>query len=396
MDRGRDGNGDRNKARVLIVRGAVLAVVFVCLVMATAGTVTAQDTVDVADVEDLQAVSDAVDGEYVLVDDIDASGVDFEPIGDDEERFTGTFDGDGHVITGLTVNRPDEEHVGMFGYVGSEGTVTEVGLEDVEVTGGDSTGGLVGRNGGTVSRSHTTGAVEGGNNVGGLVGRNVGDIDESYTTAEVNGEDRVGGLVGRNVGDVDESYAAGTATGNSDVGGVVGSNAGEITDSYSQTEVEGTSNVGGVVGSNVGGTVLGTYTAGKVGTAPASGGLVGRNTADIAESYWDTDATGQASSDAGTELTTEQMTGSDVLVYMDALSFEETWEHTDGYPALAWEIHGYETESEMSLPPVETGDDDDTDEETDDYEPPGEGLPGFTVVAALVAVLAGAALVRSR
>jgi len=245
------------------VAGAtILATVLLCVTVFSGlavGNVAAQDagalTVELSDVEDLTEVT--VDGNYVLVDDIDASGLDdFEPIGDGEEGFVGNFDGDGNTVTGLTIERSETEYVGMFGYVGSGGTVENVGLEDAEVRGGDNTGGLVGRNGGEVRRSHVTETVVGGDNTGGLVGRNVGEITESYATADVEGGDRVGGLVGRNVGDVTKSYASGSAEGSSDVGGAVGSNAGEVSDVYATTEVEGDMTVGGLVASNIGGEIL--------------------------------------------------------------------------------------------------------------------------------------------
>jgi len=381
----------------------VFAVVLVCIVGVSVGSATAQETVEVSNIEDLRGVSDALGGNYVLTEDIDGSGAEgFEPIGNEEERFTGTFDGDGHVISGLTVNRTDEEYVGLFGYVGSEGTVQKLGLENVEVHGGDEVGGLAGRNEGVVRRSHVTGTVEGNDNVGGLVGRNVGDITQSYANVDVTGKDNVGGIAGRSVGSITKSYAKGTATGEEDVGGAVGSNTGEVANSYARVNVEGSLTVGGLIGSNIGGTVRRTYTTGDVSTAMSSGGFVGRNTGEITGSYWNPEAAGQAGSDGGIALTTDGMTGSAAIRNMDAFNFGEMWENDDnGYPVLAWEVHGYgnNRQSDMFLP-TDGGEGEDEvgvnqtedDEQQDDYQPPGQ--PGFGVFVALVALIGGAVMKR--
>ena len=396
-------DGRRGDGYSLTVRVGVFAFVLVCIVGISVGSATAQETVEVSNVEDLSDVSDALDGNYVLTEDIDGSGAEeFEPIGDDDTHFTGTFDGDGNVISGLTVNTTDEEFAGLFGYVGSEGTVENVDLENVEVTGNGEVGGLVGYNDGVVRRSHVTGTVEGRENVGGLVGRNVGDIRESYANVDVIGDDNVGGIAGRNVGDIRESYAKGTAGDNEDIGGAVGSNTGRIVNSYADVNVEGTSNIGGLVGSNIGGTVRRTYSAGEVGTATSSGGFVGHSTGEITGSYWDSETAGQASSVSGIALTTDEMTGSAAIRNMDSLNFEGVWEtDSDGYPVLAWEVHGYGNngQSDIFLPTdggeeVEEVNENETegDEQQEDYQPPGQ--PGFGLFVAVVALIGGAAMRR--
>ena len=89
-------------------------------------------------------------GDYLLTQDIDATdtatwndGSGFEPIGDDITPFTGFFDGQGYVISGLVINRPDEEFVGLFGVVGGGGEIKEVTLEGGIVSGGDAVGALL-------------------------------------------------------------------------------------------------------------------------------------------------------------------------------------------------------------------------------------------------------------
>ena len=118
---------------------------------------------------------------YTLVRDFDASETagtnasgmwstaGFNPIGDSTSRFTGTFDGLGHTIIGLTINRLSEDDVGLLGF--AEGaTIRNVGLEGGSVTGKDNVGGLVGYLAvGTITTTYATGAVTGSDGVGGLV-----------------------------------------------------------------------------------------------------------------------------------------------------------------------------------------------------------------------------------
>ncbi len=147
----------------------------------------------------------------------------------DPEDFDGTLYGNGHTISNLYINRPDKSNVGFFGEV--EGTVRNIGLIDVDVTGNKRVGGLAGTNDGlrlgykregNIIASYATGSVTGNEGVGGLVGANYesGVIIASYADASVSGKDYVAGLVGRNY--ESSSYATGSVTGNEGVGGLVG------------------------------------------------------------------------------------------------------------------------------------------------------------------------------
>ena len=114
-----------------------------------------------------------------------------------------TFDGNGHTISNLFINRSATDAVGLFGE--SIGTLRNVGLEDVDVTSGSTsgfarTGSLAGWNNGTVTHSWANGSVTGENNVGGLIGEQgqfQGAItSSSYAAVSVSGARNVGGLVG--------------------------------------------------------------------------------------------------------------------------------------------------------------------------------------------------------
>ena len=283
-------------------------------------------------------------------------GAGWQPIGTGFDRFRGTFEGNGHTIRHLFINRPAADYVGLFGligYFGSESTIRAAGVIDVDVTGNNFVGKLVGRNRGVVTASYGTGPVSGNNDVGGLVGENsnYGTITGSYATGRVSGGSNVGGLVGENfTGTITGSYATGRVSGGSNVGGLVGENfnSGTITGSYATGRVSGNSEVGGLVGENFGsGTITGSYATGRVSGNSEVGGLVGRNSGSdtITASYWDTTTSGQATSDGGAGQSTRTLqapTGysgiyADWNVDLDGDgTADDPWDFglTDEYPVL--------------------------------------------------------------
>ncbi len=346
-------------ARQLTVFAAVLLIF-----AASVGVAAAQDegAVEVSSAEELRNISDDPDGDYVLTDDIDASDTDFEAIGDRRTPFTGTLDGNGHTVSGLTVESPSDQPVqdtvGLFGVIGDSGSVEEIGIKDARVVGYQDVGGLAGINNGKVAGSYVDADVGGFAAVGGLVGNNKGEITSSYSIGEVN------------------------ATGNS-VGGVVGTNTGNLTEAYA-------------------GTIL-TVEPDSTGT----GGAVGAGFGNSANVYWDTNASGTTESGAGTGLTTEEMTGERARESMDGFDFDGAWRTTERYPVLGWQPEG--AESTPPDPDDETDGDGDEDSETEDGtdgtdgnggtdEPAGsdtggsEGTPGFGVLAAFAALVCGAVL----
>ena len=117
------------------------------------------------------------------------------PIGNSSTKFTGSFDGQGGTISGLLINRPTTNYVGLFGYVDIGGTVQHVGLQNATVTGQNDTGALAGYNNGAITQAYAAGTVSGAGLVGGLVGVNGGTITQTYATAAVSGTGNyVGGL----------------------------------------------------------------------------------------------------------------------------------------------------------------------------------------------------------
>ena len=254
------------------------------------GTNTAV-TYTLVNANNLSSVSGS--GDYALATSITAPSS-FTPIGE-SSAFTGIFNGLGNTINGLTIGSSSSAYsgtyTGLFGQVGSTGTVENVGVTNESIYGRSHTGGLVGYSNGTISDSYSTGTVSGtGNNVGGLVGNNnSGTVQYSYSTGTVTGANSVGGLVGYNSGTVSDSYSTGTVSGTNSVGGLVGWNSyGGISDSYSTGTVSGTGgDVGGLVGGNFG-TISDSYSTGTVTGANSVGGLVGYDSLGTVEYSYST------------------------------------------------------------------------------------------------------------
>ncbi|MDD5086627.1 MAG: GLUG motif-containing protein, partial [Candidatus Nanoarchaeia archaeon] len=212
----------------------------------------------------LQNMSNDLTADYILVEDIDCSdtitwngGQGFVPVGNDSQSFSGTLDGQGYKITGLYINRPSSDEQGLFGITAAGATITDVGIEDANITGNDYVGGLVGFIwvGDEISNCYFIGNVTGNDYVGGLLGENDGlcVVNNSYAIANVDGNYTVGGLIGTNRGNVTNCYFIGNVSGDSyGVGGLIGShyNAPILSDSYAVANVTGSSdgNTGGLVG----------------------------------------------------------------------------------------------------------------------------------------------------
>ncbi len=260
--------------------------------------------IEIRDWHDLDAIRNDLRGSYILMNDLDSAtagyvelasgtaneGRGWEPIGTSDDGFTGSFDGRGHEIRDLFINRPDQDYVGLFAHIywirsiENVGVVENVGMVDADVTGASQVGTLAGHNGGIVNNSYCSGSVSGYERVGGLVGWNQASLSNSYSGCSVNGSTRVGGLTGDNWyyrGIVSNCYSTGRVTGNSRVGGLAGINYyGNVTNSYSIGRVTGSTQIGG---------------------------LVGYNTATVSNSFWDIETSGQSSSGGGIGETTTEM-----------------------------------------------------------------------------------------
>lgn len=332
---------------------------------------------------ELQAIAAAPSENFRLIADIDASLTDgwydgngFDPLGDSDTPFSGTFDGDGHTVMGLTIDRSDRNNAALFEV--STGTIENVTLTDVDVTGAYRTGTLVGLNdGGTVTGTTVTGTVTNDNNrIGGFIGENLGTVSGCWADCDVaGGSNGAGGLVANNSGSIVHSGATGTVTGSWRCGGLVADNEneGEILESFATTPVtDSSNNCGGLVGRNAGtveesyalgtvdagdrigglvgnqretGEVRECFAAGAVSGGSDEGGLVGQNDGQVFRSYWDVPASEQAVSDGGTGLGDSdddppavEMVGDDLHDdFEEDLDFGAVWATVtdpDSYPVL--------------------------------------------------------------
>ena len=191
------------------------------------------------------------------------------------------FDGGGHTISSLYINRPNRDEVGLFGDpFGSGVVIRNVGLLSIDVTGGNSVGGLVGDGHGiTITGSYTTGGVSGAGSVGGLIGNSFdGEVTGSYSTGTVTGNGNyVGGLVGESHTDsISNSYASGNVNGQDAVGGLIGyAFGGSVTASFASGNVNGDATVGGLIGDSHTDSISNSYASGNVNGQDAVGGLIG-------------------------------------------------------------------------------------------------------------------------
>jgi hypothetical protein len=290
---------------------------------------------------------------YTLQNDIDASGTaswnagaGFSPIGTNAASggFRGVFDGNGKVVRQLTINRPDQDEIGLFGNLGDGGAIRNARLDGGSINGRDTVGGVVGKNNsGTVSNCHSTVAVTGRDYVGGLAGANGYLVVNSDATASVIGRQIVGGLFGSTYfGYVDRCSAAGPVKATGDfVGGLVGKcTSSIILNSFATGRVAGNQTVGGLLGS-MGDTYLAyAYAAGQVSGGSPVGGLLGEIRPKVAvdsrivSSYWDLEATQQILSAGGTGKTTSQMKQAATFSLWD---FAEVWRiaENSSYPFFA-------------------------------------------------------------
>jgi len=247
------------------------------------------------------AATTALAGKYVLNNDIDLSNNGTFNDAVIAGNFTGTFDGQGHIISGLSINSTQSQ-VGFFSTTSSSASISNLGLTNVDIIStGSQVGGLVGHNAAAIDNCYVQGSVKGDDAVGGLVGNNNNNtITNSFANVDTTGDYEVGGLVGYNDSsnaDITKCYATGDVKGNTSVGGFVGRsfNSATITDSYATGNVNGISDVGGFIGKTGWVTITDSYATGTVvGTGVHVGGFAGENWTDAGSNidnkcFWNTD-----------------------------------------------------------------------------------------------------------
>ena len=278
-------------------------------ILFSGGAGTLADPYKIATLADLRYLSEnsaywAAGKYFIQTADIDATATNswnsngaggyygFSPMGNEITNFAGNYDGQGHTISGLYINRPATDYIGLFGSMASGSTVSNLGLLNVIISGKGKVGSLAGSLLGSVSKCYSAGSVTGsGVTVGGLIGYNqIGSISDCYSTCSANGLGQVAGLIGfLFFGNVTNCYSTGSATGSWSIFGLIGRND------------------------------TGTYTS----------------------SFWDTETSGKATSNGGTGKTTAQMKTQTTFTGWD---FTTVWKidgtNNNGYPYLAWQIYG--------------------------------------------------------
>jgi len=283
-----------------------------------------------------------MDVHFKLINDIDLTGVNLFSIGTSLYPFKGTFDGNGYIISNLTVT--SESYSGLFRYVrGEHAHIKDLGLIDpnIHAEEGNFIGSLVGyfRNGTIINCYVRGGSISGKSRIGGLVGHNRSLIANCYSSASVSGGSRIGGLVGTNsAGTIINCYAKGSVSGNYYI-------------------------FGGLVGQNDSGTIKNCYSVGHV-QEPSEpvffptdvGGLIGKVSEDgmVITSFWDTQTSGQTTSaggipsTGGIPLQTHEMQTARIFLTVgwdfvdeDKNGTEDIWWILEGqdYPRLWWEAH---------------------------------------------------------
>ncbi len=289
------------------------------------GEGTAESPFQIEDIKDLRAIGtgDYSDSSnYVLVEDIDGSSADFEPI---DCAFRGVFDGQKHTISNLTIDKPDENAVGLFGYA-KYATIKNLTLKNVKVTGKDYVGALA------------------------------GDIDDSRIdnvfalNCDVRGVKFVGGLVGAagylgRSGTTELNIVAGTGSvwGIETVGGVVGHLSACMTNTFSVSVIKGYENVGGIAGEIGTGwngcgdseEIVHAYSASII-KAPEPSGIIGRASSsygyrelNMSDVYFDSTVAENIHEDEG-RRTSEMLKKSTY----EGFDFESVWTIREGksYP----------------------------------------------------------------
>lgn len=257
----------------------------------------------------------------------------FEPIGE----FSGVFDGNNKVIAGLTIDRPDEDSVGLFRALASGARVSGIVFDTASYFG--------------ESYSYSSGAIKGvirgKNYVGSVAGVDNGaEIERIYVKSGVQGVDYVGGIVGKKTdGSISLSASRDTVSGKDYVGGLVGGmvslrSPNSVADCYSLATVLGEQNVGGLIGYSNSAFVTNSFGAGNV-AGTSFGGVVGKDIKSLYSSVYYDSTLWLVTTTAGGELrNTRQMLKQEAYQGWD---FDNIWKMVADttYPYLTWITKSY-------------------------------------------------------
>ncbi len=223
------------------------------------------------------------------------------PIGGKNRPFRGIFDGNGHTVSGLYIDAPSGGYLGLFGALGTGGTVINLGLIGGLIHGTERVALIVGSNSGLIQNCYSSGEVYAkGDYVGGVAGLNQGAIVDCYNTGVITGigssDNFIGGIAGYNdSGVITGCYNAGVVTGRFRIGGIAGRNGGSsvifncwnigdvtstmhetggivghngpqciVANCYNTGDIKGTHRIGGITGYNYAGVTINSYNIGYI------------------------------------------------------------------------------------------------------------------------------------
>jgi hypothetical protein len=252
------------------------------------------------------------------------SGSGFSPIGNPSvDHFSGTYDGNNHVVDGLIINRSSEDYIGFFGRT-SFAKINNLNLINIDFSGKSCVGGLCGNSDYSIMEyCSSSGEISGeGFYLGGLVGMTSKDsINYCFSNVNISSSlVRVGGLVGDNNCNINNCYSRGDII------------------------IPNCVYTGGLIGRNYSG-ITNCYSTGKIVASSNGGGLIGKNGSTADNSFWDTETSEMSSSDGGTGKTSVEMKTLSTFINAGwdfsgetANGSDDIWsispEINDGYPYL--------------------------------------------------------------
>lgn len=259
----------------------------------------------ICNLDTLANMANNLSASFIITRDIDASetamsnnGAGWSPIGTTAAPFTGTLNGQDHMICGLKINMPTTSYVGLFGATSATSTVKNISLTDTGIVGQNFVGSIAGTVSGVIQNVAVQGSVQGIDHVGGILGNLTSAtgsmVNSNANSIVVSGTTNIGGVAGEVSASaaITTSWSSGTVTGDATTGASVGGLVGRIgvstiSRSYSSATVSANNRVGGLVG-NVSGlntevcTIEYSHASGNVTTVGANpavaggaGGLVG-------------------------------------------------------------------------------------------------------------------------
>lgn len=325
------------------------------------------------------------DKHYIQTADINAAdtknwyyGKGWTPIGNIENPFTGSFDGQTHFIDSLFCQNSGLDLIGLFGYLYTTSffEIKNVNLTNIDINGGYRTGGLVGESVGyKFSNCSVSGQVSNLRNVygefiGGVIGQASGcEITKCRNNSNVTGgsNSTTGGLIGgTNVTNVIQCFNTGFVSSSNTTGGLIGSLSGascSVNNSYNAGKVYGVDNTAGLIGTLIDTEVYNCYSTGEV-AGWFKSGLIGSCStgASVSNSFWDIEISKIDSSSAGVGLSTVEMQTLSTLtdagwdfIGETTNGSEDIWNintlNNSGYPFLSWQT--FSSDPEVSVLSIE-------------------------------------------